>query len=658
MCKQNHEHQHCHHYHTGFLGKHTELYFAILSGIFLVATYALSFFEFFQHYLVVGYFLSFFFGSFFTIQEAFQKLYKGKFEIDFLMIVAACGAAYLGKWVEGALLLFLFSLGHALEHYALGRAQKAISALGSLTPDTALVKKGENFEEISIKDLKLGDVILVKVHEKIAIDGVVTTGKSSVNQAPITGESIPVDKSPMDKEVGVQTFENIPNAHRVFAGTINGASPLEIQVLRLAEDSTVARMIKMVSEAQAKQSPTQRFTKRIEKYYVPGVLILVLLLCFVFLLGVESFSESFYRAITVLVASSPCALAISTPGTVLSGIARGAQKGVLFKGGGALEDLGNVNAIAFDKTGTLTEGELEVVEVIAYNISKEKFLTLAISIETFSSHPLARAIVSHAKDLAAPATILKTSVNVIEGKGIEAIVGNEKLRLGKFSFLKVPLPTTLKESVRSFEKKGYTVAALSGETEFLGIIALIDKPKKNAATMLKNLRNMGIQKLVILTGDQKAVADTVGRELGIKEAIGDLLPEDKVEVVKDLNNRFGKTAMIGDGVNDAPAMATSTVGIAIGAAGSDVALETADIALLSDKIEQIPFAVGLSRKAKKIIQQNLFISLGSIMILIPMAILNVTGIGATIVLHEGTTILVILNALRLLSYRYTKKEYK
>lgn len=660
MCEHHHKHTHHHghghghghHHHSNvqILGKHTELYFAILAGVFVVVGYGLSLFPIAKSYVIVCYVIAFFFGAFFSVQEAFTKLLKGKFEIDFLMFVAACGAAYLNKWVEGALLLFLFSLGHALEHYALQKAQKAISALGDLTPSVALVKQDDKFVEKPIENLKIGDIILVKAHQKIAADGVVISGQSSVNQAAITGESMPVDKF-ANTDYNSNSFDEIDAAHKVFAGTLNGGSPLEIKVLRIAAQSTVARMIEMVSKAQAKQSPTQHFTKRIEKYYVPAVLLLVIMLCFVFVSGVESFEESLYRAMSVLVASSPCALAISTPGTVLSGIARGAQKGILFKGGSALENLGSVSAIAFDKTGTLTEGKPQVVEVIPYNLEKTELLSLALSIESFSNHPLAVAIVQYANDFAERRIIEKRAINVVEGKGIAAVIDNENVKIGKLSFLSTTIPNIIQEKIVLFESKGYTLVGVATNTNFLGLIALIDQPKPTAANMLKNLRKQGIKKLLMLTGDQQSVAQTVGEALGIKEVRGGLLPEDKVAAIKELNTRYGKTAMIGDGVNDAPAMATSTVSIAMGAAGSDIALETADIALLSDNIRQIPFAVGLSRKAKQIIKQNLFISLSSIALLIPLAIFNITGIGATVILHEGTTILVILNALRLLGYK-------
>ncbi len=660
-CKHQHTHtegsvhNHEHGWGEHLLGKYTTLYFALFAGLLLLVGYSFTFFAGLGVYSIVCYALSFFFSSFFTIQGTLLKLQKGKFEIDFLMVVAACGAAYLDKWAEGALLLFLFSLGHALEHYALGKAEKAISALGKLAPETALVKKGNDFITIPVKKLQIGDIVLVKAHAKIAADAVIISGRSSVNQAAITGESMPADKEPFDSYRD-EEFNELLDKHKVFTGTINGAGPLEVKVLRTSEHSTISRMIQMVKEAQAKQSPTQQFTRKIEKYYVPSVLLLVVLLCFVFLFGTETFSESLYRALTVLVASSPCALAISTPGTVLSGIARGAQKGVLFKGGAALENLGSVSAIAFDKTGTLTEGKPQVVTVIPNQIEKEELLSLAMSIEAFSNHPLALSIVAYAqKEKITQLDIEKKTVHIIPGKGIEAIYQGEKVRIGKMSFLETLFANDKQQEIRNLEKKGYTLVGIGKGKDFLGIFALSDTPKTDTTAMLASLKRLGIFNLAMLTGDRKEVADSIGEKIGITEIANELLPEDKVTAIEGLKSRYQKVAMVGDGVNDAPAMATSTVSIAIGAAGSDVALETADIALLSDNIQQIPFAVGLSRKAKRIIKQNLTISIGSIALLIPLAIANFTGIGITIFLHEGTTILVIANALRLLSYNLKEK---
>ncbi len=665
MSKHHHHHT-CSHHHTQeegnvhnhehgwgahLLGEHTTLYFALLAGVFLFTGYVFSFFESLSSYSLVCYVLSFFLSSFFTIQGTLLKLQKGKFEIDFLMVIAACGAAYLDKWAEGTLLLFLFSLGHALEHYALGKAEKAINTLGKLAPETALVKKGKDFIKIPVKELRIGDIILIKSHSKIAADAVVISGKSSVNQSSITGESIPSDKEPFE-EYKDEDFNEIADRYKVFTGTINGSGPLEAKVLKTSEHSTVSRMIRMVKEARAKQSPTQHFTRKIEKYYVPSVLLLVLLLCFVFLLGVETFSESLYRALTVLVASSPCAIAISTPGTVLSGIARGAQKGILFKGGAALENLGSVCAIAFDKTGTLTEGNPQVVRVIPNRIADKELLSLTMSVESFSNHPLALSIVEYAKkEKAVRLGIAKETVNVVEGKGVEAIYDNEKVRIGKLSFLPQRIPDSLTQQIKELEESGCTLVGIGKGEDFLGIFALLDKPKTETAEMLASLKELGIFNFAMLTGDRKDVADSIGKEIGISEIASELLPENKVVAVEDLRNRYRKVAMVGDGVNDAPAMATSTASIAIGASGSDVALETADIALLSNNIMQIPFAVGLSRKAKRIIKQNLIISIGSIALLIPLALANLTGIGITIFLHEGTTILVIANALRLLNYK-------
>lgn len=646
---KEHHHDHHHHHHFHWLGEYTELIFAILSGVFVLSGYLLTFTEVAPWVSWSFYLVAFFCGGIFTALEASQKIFKGEFEIDFLMLVAACGAAYLGKWGEGALLLFLFSLGHALEHYALGKAQKSIKALGKLTPKTALLKEGETITEIPIEKLEKGAEILVKAHSLIATDGVVVKGQSSVNQSSITGESMPVDKFPMDTYTN-QNMEDISNEHRVFAGTLNGNSPLVVKVLCEAEDTTISRMIKMVSEAQAKQSPTQKFTKKIEKYYVPSVLVLVVLLCFVFLTGIEPFSDSFYRAMTVLVGASPCALAISTPGTVLSGIARAAQKGVLIKGGGALENLGEVDAIAFDKTGTLTQGKPEITHIIPFGgTTEQELVQMAISLERFTNHPLAVAIVNYGKKQRID-FLSVSDVNVVEGQGVKGTWEETKICIGKVEFLNVELSTQMQEQQEYLEKNGQTIVGISKANSLIGFIGLMDKPKEKSQQVIAQLSSQGIEKILILTGDLQSVATTVGSELGVNESYGGLLPEDKVAVIEELNKNHKKTAMIGDGVNDAPAMATSTVAIAMGAAGSDVALETADIALLSDRLEQLPFAVGLSRKAKQIIKQNLWISLGSIAVIIPLALFGITGMGATVFLHEGITILVILNALRLLYF--------
>ncbi|MFN3757058.1 MAG: HAD-IC family P-type ATPase, partial [Flavobacterium sp.] len=370
------------HEHIGVFGEKTELIFAILSGAFLGIGFGLSFITTIPNYVsIILYICSYFFGGFYTTKEAFSTIIKGGFEIDFLMLVAAIGAAILGNWAEGALLLFLFSIGHSLEHYAMGKAQKSIAALAGLSPKTALLKKNDNTEEVSIESLQIGDVIVIKPDTKISADGIVIKGQSSVNQASITGESMPVEKFPSkNSRDNFDDEKNIKAENRVFAGTLNGNNLLEVKVIKLAKDSTLSRLIQLVNEAQTQKSPTQLFTDKFEKYFVPAVLVFVFALNFAFLIIDEIYSASFYRSMAVLVAASPCALAISTPSAVLSAIARAARGGVLIKGGRPLEDLGELTAIAFDKTGTLTEGKPKLTNVVALEgFNEEDLLSILIA---------------------------------------------------------------------------------------------------------------------------------------------------------------------------------------------------------------------------------------------------------------------------------------
>ncbi|MFN3756865.1 MAG: HAD-IC family P-type ATPase, partial [Flavobacterium sp.] len=370
------------HEHNGVLGENTELIFALLSGALLGIGFGLSFITSLPSYVSIMFYIgAYFFGGFYTAKEAFETIKKGGFEIDFLMLVAAIGAAILGHWAEGALLLFLFSLGHSLEHYAMGKAKKSIAALADLSPKTALLKRNGNTEEVSIESLQIGDVIVIKPDTKISADGIVIKGQSSVNQASITGESMPVEKfSANETEHDNFDEKSIKDENRVFAGTLNGNNLLEIKVIKLAKDSTLSRLIQLVNEAQTQKSPTQLFTDKFEKYFVPAVLAFVFALNFAFLIIDEPYSASFYRSMAVLVAASPCALAISTPSAVLSAIARAARGGVLIKGGKPLEDLGEITAIAFDKTGTLTEGKPKLTNVVALEgFNEEDLLSILIA---------------------------------------------------------------------------------------------------------------------------------------------------------------------------------------------------------------------------------------------------------------------------------------
>ena len=638
----NHDHDKAddHDHNHGFLnlGERAELGFSLSAAALLIIGYLLeNFFQGPSYFALTAFIVSYFFGGFFTVIEAVENLKKKRFEIDTLMLVAAIGAAFLGKWAEGSLLLVLFSLGHALEHYAMGRAKKAIEALAELAPKSAHVIRENQIIETPVSEIKIKDKVLIKPNERIPVDGLVTKGTSSVNQAPVTGESVPVDKAPEDT---------------VFTGTINGSGALEVIVTKLSSDSTLSKIVKLVAEAQAEASPTEQFTKKLERYFVPSVLIGVVLLMFAFLVINEPFSESLYRAMAVLVAASPCALAISTPSAVLSGIARAGKSGVLIKSGAALENLGRLSAMAFDKTGTLTEGKPRVTEVITLNQTSEgELLKIAAAVEKTSDHPLAQAIVNYAKENLKEVIPDAHNVKSLTGKGIQAEVAGKSILVGKPAiFDSAKLKSSLTEPVTKLQDNGRTIIVVASGDTALGVFGVMDTPRESSKNALAMLLNNGVKKLIMLSGDHQKVADSIARQIGLTDAFGDLMPDDKVTSIKKLRDEYKLVAMVGDGVNDAPAMAAATVGIAMGAAGSDVALETADIALMTDNLNQLVFSVRLSRQASRIIKQNLWVSLGVVAFLIPATLFGL-GIGPAVAMHEGSTLVVVFNALRLLMFR-------
>ncbi|RAJ05389.1 Cd2+/Zn2+-exporting ATPase [Chitinophaga skermanii] len=654
--EEHHHEGHDHnHQHGGIFGERTELIFSLLCGAMLGIGFGLSFLPGIPTIVpFILYIAAYFFGGFFTATEAVQTIRKGGFEIDFLMLVAAIGAAILGNWVEGALLLFLFSLGHALEHFAMEKARKSIAALTALAPKTAFLKTGDGMKEVDITSLNKGDVIIIKPNTKIAADGIIIKGSSSINQAPITGESIPVDKHAYEQvDFNIETAAQLDDQYKVYAGTINGNDSIEVRVIKEAKDSTLSRLVQMVNEAQTQKSPTQQFTDKFERIFVPFVLVLVTLLCFVFLVRDETFNESFYRAMSVLVAASPCALAISTPSAVLSGVARAARMGVLIKGGRPLEDLGSLKALAFDKTGTLTEGKPKLTQIVPLiNLTEEELLKIVVAVEALSDHPIAKAIVRDGRTRLAGTNIpVAHNMEAVLGKGIKATLNNDTIMIGNLALFNQTAPGDVQTQVKALEKSGNTTMVVLRNEEYIGIIAVMDTPRKEAKAAIAALQQVGIQKMVMLTGDNQQVAEAVAAETGIQVAMGGLLPADKVSAIQQLMKEEQKVAMVGDGVNDAPAMANSTVGIAMGAAGSDVALETADIALMGDNLSLLPFAIGLSRQAKKIIKQNLVISLGVVALLIPCTIFGIATIGPAVIAHEGSTLIVVFNALRLLAYK-------
>jgi Zn2+/Cd2+-exporting ATPase len=590
-------------------------------------------------------------GGYYGLKAGIESLQARKIDVDLLMILAAIGAALVGQPFEGAMLLFLFSLSNVLQDYALDRTRNAIRAMMELRPSQATVRRGNQMLTLPIEQVNVSDHIIVKPGERIALDGVVLVGESAVDQASITGESMPVHKEPGDQ---------------VFAGTINKNGYLEIGVTKLAKDSTISRLIQMVEEAQSEKAETQRFIDKYEQYYAVGVIVLTGLAIFVpsLLLG-EAPNQSFYRAMTILVAASPCAIVISTPATVLSAIGNGARRGVLFKGGSYVENAATMKVIAFDKTGTLTIGKPQVTDVVvcqSWAGDRNELLALAAAVEEKSEHPLAQAVVQAAKeeDLALPAA---SDFKTTTGKGVRASVASRDLLIGNPRYFTGIPSTNFDEAsaiVIELQKQGKTtvlVAQMDENNEhatILGVIALADVLREDAPKVVSELYQKGVEHVVMLTGDNEVVAAQIAAQVGVDDYYAELLPEDKVTVVNQVREKYGPVAMVGDGVNDAPALATAELGIAMGAAGTDVALETADIVLMSDNLNNIPYVIGLSQKTRQTLMVNLIFALGMIGLMLTAIFFRDLGLPAAVIGHEGGTVLVSLNGLRMLNYNPDK----
>ena len=615
-----------------------ELLFSLLAGTLLVIGWLGEFIFNIPTAINLGlYVAAYVFAGHDIARHAYAALRYRHFDTDLLMVIAALGAAALGKFAEGALLLFLFSLGHALEEKALDRTRKAIRALADFAPKTALVRRDNTEIEVAVDQVHIHDTVIIRPGTRIPIDGEIMTGASSIDQSPVTGESIPVDKSPGDE---------------VFAGSLNGDGALEVSVTRLAKDSTLARVIEMVERAQTQKSPTQLATEKFLRVFVPAVLVSAMLLVIIPPFFGVPLSESIVRALTVLVAASPCALALGTPAAVLSGIAQAARNGVLIKGGVHLENLGRMQALALDKTGTITIGKPRVTDIIPLNShSAEEILSLAGAVESRSTHPLALAVVqaAHERDIQLPPV---KGANAVPGIGIEAIVSGRSIwvRNPKVDGTKNGLSLNVLNQVKSLEKDGKTVILVGTDHAPIGIIAIADQIRPGTRNILADLKMLGLQHLVMLTGDNQYVADSIAKQVELEDTRANLLPEDKLTAIKNLIDEHKIVGMVGDGVNDAPALAQATIGVAMGGAGTDIALETADVALMADDLSKLPFTVGLGRATRSIIYQNLFIALGVIGILVILTLSGNTSIGGAIVFHEGSTLLVVLNALRLLRF--------
>ncbi|MBK5108876.1 MAG: cadmium-translocating P-type ATPase, partial [Anaerolineales bacterium] len=615
------------------------LIFSLSAGITLLIGWSgEQFFSFPSELSLVLYLAAYLLAGWDTAIHAWHALRTRTFDTDLLMIAAALGAAFLGEYAEGALLLFLFSISHTLEDRILDRARGAISALADLTPKTALIQRAGNLIEIPVEQLVLGDQVVVRPGTRIPVDGHITSGSSSVNQAPVTGESLPVDKTITDM---------------VFSGSLNGEGALEVRVTRLAKDSTLARVSQMVEQAQAGKSPTQLLTDRFMRWFVPAVLIGDLLLILVPPLFGVPFNESFARAMVLLVAASPCALALGTPAAIMAGVAQAARNGVLVKGGIYLENLGRLKAIAFDKTGTITKGELQLTDVLSTDsVNETELLALAAAIEKRSAHPIAKAIVKGAENqqLALPEV---SKVEALTGSGMRAEYQAQPVWIGSTRAITQTTtnidPEFLKHA-ESLAGQGKTTMAISLGDQLLGLLAVSDTIRPNIETTIGKLSDLGIVHTVMLTGDNQQAALHIANQVGVDEVRAELMPGDKVAAVKDLVDIYQETGMVGDGVNDAPALAQATVGIALGGASTDVALETADVVLMADDLSKLPFSIGLGRATRSLILQNLVIALGVTAFLMVAALSGLAGLGIAVIIHEGSTLLVALNALRLLRY--------
>ncbi len=576
-------------------------------------------------------------GGYYGVKESFEEIRKGKASIDLLMIVAAIGAASINQWMEGAILLFLFSLSNALQDFALEKSNRAIEALMELRPDTANVRQPDGTEKsVKVEDVTIGDVVVVRPGERFPVDGRVLEGSTAADQSAITGESIPVDKQPGDE---------------IFGGTMNTLGAVAITTTRNVGESTLSRIVEMVQKARTGKAKTQRILDDFEPIYAAGVIIITILLILVpWLLEWGTFDAIFYRAMTILVVASPCALVISTPATILSAIAHAARKGVLFKGGVYLEQAASIKFVAMDKTGTLTKGRPEVTDVITVgDMTKDSLLQLAASAEHMSEHPLAQAVVRAAEK----ASLVLTKVSSLQsetGKGVVVEIEGVTVRVGSRKLMSesgIALPESVTEKAANLEKQGNTVIFLANDDKLEGMIALADVLKPEAKEALEQLHALGIEKVLMLTGDSKYVAQAVADKLGIDDVRAELMPGSKEGIIKELA-AMGPVAMVGDGVNDAPALASGNLGIAMGAAGSDVALETADVVLISDDLLKLPWMIKLSRRAHRVVWQNIIFAMGVIVMLVASVFLFDLPLPLGVVGHEGSTLLVVANGLRLL----------
>ena len=551
--------------------------------------------------------------------------------IDALVTMAVTGAMLIGEYWEASAVTFLFMLGSYLETKTIEKTRSAIKALLDLAPVTARVLRDGLEIEIAAEEVIKEDIVLVKPGEKIAVDGTVIDGNAYINQAAITGESMPVHKELEDT---------------VFSGTIIESGYLKIRADRVGEDTTFSRILEMVEEAQDKKAKTQKFLEVFSKYYTPGIMVLAII---VFLI-----TKDVGLALTLLVIACPGALVISTPVSIVAGIGNGAKHGILIKGGEIIEKLGTVKVIAFDKTGTLTVGRPEVTNIKTIGIGENELLSLVASAEMYSEHPLAKAILKKAKFVLGDDITHPEETEIITGQGIKAKIDNKIILVGNRKLVEsnnVTISKDMEEYIQSEEMDGQTVVLASDSEQIIGVISIADSIRKDAASLIKKLKSQGVKKVVMLTGDNKRAAAAIAQKLGLDDYYAELLPEDKVSILKKLQSEIGIAAMVGDGVNDAPALASADFGIAVGGAGSDVAMETADVVLMSDEINKLSYAIGLSRATVKNMKQNIYFAIIIVSLLLAGVLMKVVFLSSGMFIHELSVLAVIINAIRLLKYK-------
>lgn len=617
--------------------KQRENYKVYISAVLLVISWFLSMQYGEDHiYPKIGYAAAVLIGGYTLFQKGLKNLARLKFDMSTLMTIAIIGAAIIGEWGEGAMVVILFAISEALERYSMDKARQSIESLMDIAPKEALIRRGTEELMVHVDDIQIGDVMIVKPGQKLAMDGIVINGTSTLNQAAITGESVPAAKTVNDE---------------VFAGTLNEEGLLEVKVTKRVEDTTIAKIIHLVEEAQGERAPSQQFVDKFAKYYTPAIIVLAILIAAVPPLFGGDWNDWIYQGLAALVVGCPCALVVSTPVAVVTAIGNAARNGVLIKGGIHLEEAGALKAIAFDKTGTLTKGVPAVTDVIAYTGNEIDLLKITAAIEKGSQHPLASAIMRKAEENGSDFNSVQVEGFLsITGKGIKAIVNGVLHYVGSpnlFEELHGTIDHDKMQQITELQQQGKTVMVLGTESEILSLIAVADEMRESSKPVISKLNSMGIE-TVMLTGDNQRTANAIANQAGVMEIKADLLPEDKLTFIKELRANHHRVAMVGDGVNDAPALAASTVGVAMGGAGTDTALETADIALMSDDLSKLPYTIKLSRKALGIIKQNITFSLAIKALALLLVVPGWLTLWIAIFADMGATLLVTLNSLRLL----------